>query len=146
MGNKFAIDNNIKEGSDDIDYSNTNIAYISSNEKIVSYTGSKKAFLGNNTISNPEAIERNTLNLLDNQNSIFEESVVVIEINVDLKEYENKEIALILGEEDSYNKVIETKNKYTNIETVKEELDSIKEFWNNKIIYSFFYLVYCINI
>ena len=124
LGNKFDI-------NDTVDNSNTNIAYISSSEKILSYTGSKKGFIGAGNICNPEALNRKGPILLDNQNSIYEEGVVVLEIEVELNEYENKEITLIIGEENSYEKVIEVKSKYTEIEKVKEELDNTKVYWNS---------------
>ena len=139
LGNTFNIVSNISDVNDteviedSKKLSNTNIAYISSSEKIIAYTGSKRSFIGSGNISNPDALNRNGNSLLDNQNSIYEESVIVLEIEVELNEYENKEVSFILGEENSYDKVIEVKEKYTNIENVKEELDNVKLFWNNRI-------------
>ena len=124
LGNKFDID-------DSEDHSNTNIAYIASSEKILSYTGSKKGFIGVGNIYNPEALNRSGATLLDNQNSIYEEGVIALEIEVELSEYENKEISLILGEENSYEKVVEVKKKYSDIEKVKNELDNTKVYWNS---------------
>lgn len=108
-------------------------AYISSSEKIVAYTGSKKSFVGCGNIYYPEALYRNTNIILDNQNSIYEESAIVLEINIELKEYENKEIVLILGEETTYNDLVKNKGKYVDIENVKVELDNVKAYWNNKV-------------
>lgn len=127
LGNKFDI-------NDSNNLSNTNIAYISSSEKIISYTGSKKSFIGSGNLTKPETLILNSRNnLLDNQNGLYEESIIALEIELNLKEYENKEITLILGEENSYEQVIKTRQKYTDIEKVKQELDNVKEFWSKKI-------------
>lgn len=109
------------------------ISYISSNEKIVAYTGSKKSFVGNGNINFPETLYKNSNILLDNQNSIYEESAIVLEINLELKAYENKEITFVLGTENLYENVLKTKEKYVNVENTKKELENVKTFWNNKV-------------
>lgn len=91
------------------------ICYIYSNEKIKSYTG------------NRDCICIQDDNNLNNENSLGNNTCIAIEIEVDLEEYEEKEIVLALGvtnEEEN----IET--KYKNINTCKEELQNTKNDWS----------------
>jgi cyclic beta-1,2-glucan synthetase len=102
------------------------VVYVGTSEKIKSYTGNKKTFIGNKTIENPESISKVSL---DNKNALGQNACIAIEINVDLEPYETKEISFVLGEE--YN-LVEAKNfayKYSNISNCKEELSNIKKYW-----------------
>ena len=90
------------------------------------FGGDKKFFVGNNTIDNPEAIYKVSL---DNQNSLGKKSCIAIEMSIKLDSYEDKTISLCLGEEDN---LIDAKNisyKYSNVQNCKEELGNIKSFW-----------------
>ena len=49
--------------------------YVSSSEKIVSYTGDKKFFIGKNSLQNPEALQKVNLN---NENSIGRNSCIAM--------------------------------------------------------------------
>ena len=100
--------------------------YISSSEKIKSYTGDKNFFLGEGGIGNPQALKKVSLN---NQDAIGKKPCMAYEIEVELESFENKEISLILGaEEDS----MDCKNmayKYQKLTNCKQELNAIKNFW-----------------
>ena len=61
---------------------------------IDSFTGSKKSFIGKDTIKKPTAL---FINSLDNSNGLGEESCIAIKVNVELKAYESKDISLIFG-------------------------------------------------
>ena len=106
------------------------ILYISSSEKIKSYTGNKNFFLGEGGIANPDALKKVALN---NENSIGKNSCMVCEIEIELESFENKEISIIMGaEEDS----IDCKNiayKYQKINNCKQELNKIKNFWKENL-------------
>lgn len=103
-------------------------SYISSSEKISSYTGDKNEFIGNKSINNPEALDKVTLS---NKNSLGTLSCIAVEIDVTLEAYESKEISLVLGEEES---ILEAQNiayKYQKTNNCREELENTKAFWNN---------------
>ena len=104
---------------------NTQI-YISSSEKIKSFTGDKRFFLGKGGISNPDGINKTTLN---NENGLGKKSCLVYEIEISLESYQYKEISIILGAEDN---LIDCKNiayKYSKLQNCKQELDLVKSFW-----------------
>lgn len=100
--------------------------YISSSEKIKSYTGDKNFFLGEGGIGNPQALKKVSLN---NQDSLGKKPCMVYEIEVVLESFENKEISLILGAEEE---TMDCKNmayKYQKLANCREELNNIKNFW-----------------
>ena len=104
---------------------NTNVC-ISSSEEIKSYTGDKKFFLGNGGLNNPDGIKKIQLN---NANSLGKSSCMVIEIEVEIESFSNREISLILGAED---RSVDCKNiayKYSKIQNCKQELDKVKIYW-----------------
>lgn len=104
------------------------VAYISCSEKIESFTGNKKSFFGEGGISNPDAIH--TMRL-DNDTGLGKKSCAVIEINVEIESFSEKEISIIMGAEDS---VINAKNiayKYSKIQNCKTELNRVKNRWND---------------
>ncbi len=100
--------------------------YISGSEKIKSFTGDKKFFLGTDGISNPQALKKVSLN---NDSGLGKSSCIAFEIEIELESYENKEISLILGAE---NNLIDCKNisyKYSKVQNCKQELNNVKTFW-----------------
>jgi len=102
------------------------VVYCSSNEKIKSFTGSKKDFLGNQEIDYPQAIYSEGLG--DNT-GLGESSCIAMELEVELEAYENKEIVLLLGEEEN---LIDVKNmayKYSKVSNCRTELNEVKRYW-----------------
>ena len=108
------------------DFKNS-IIYVSSSEKIKSYTGDKRSFIGNGSLSNPEALDKISLN---NENSLGKDACIAIQIDIELKQFESKEISLILGGEEKLLDLYDKAYKYSNIENCKIELKNIKESWN----------------
>lgn len=102
--------------------------YISSSLNIKSYTGDKKNFIGEGNLIYPESLKRETL---DNQNSIGVSSCIAIEMEIELKAFEDKEIIFILGSEETKEKMQEIAYKYTIIENAKQELENTKKYWND---------------
>ena len=103
-------------------------SYISSSEKISSYTGDKNEFIGSQNINHPEALDRVSLS---NSNSLGNSSCIAVEIDLVLDAYESKEISLCLGEEES---ILDAQNiayKYQKLNNCKDELENTKMFWNN---------------
>ena len=106
---------------------NTKI-YVSSSEKIKSYTGDRNFFLGNKKLDNPEGIKKISLN---NENSFGKSPCICFEIEIDLERFEEKEIIFILGAEEE---LIDCKNiayKYQKIQNCKEELYKAKKYWKD---------------
>ena len=104
------------------------VIYVSNSEKIKSYTGDKKFFLGNGNLSNPDAIRKPNLN---NENSLGKKLCIAYEIEVELESLSEKEIIFMLGAEES---IIDGKNiayKYSKIQNCKQELENVKNYWRN---------------
>ena len=101
-------------------------AYITTSEPINSYTGNKKFFIGSGNISNPEALNKVSL---DNENGLGLDSCMAFEIDIELNPYERKELSVCLGQEDNKLDMKSTSYKYSNIYNCKEELKKIKDYW-----------------
>ena len=111
---------------------NEDVCFILSSEEILSYTGNKEFFIGNGSLKNPEALYKTNL---DDDNGLGKDSCIAIKLNIELDEYERKDITIVLGEE-KQEKIKELEKKYTNLDICKEELNKTVEYWNkytNKI-------------
>ena len=105
-----------------------NVLYVSSSEKINSYTGNKDFFIGNGTIANPYGIHKLDL---DRQNSLWRNGILAIEFQVELQALESKEISIVLGAEESIINCQDNAYKYGKISNVKEEYKKVKEYWED---------------
>ena len=106
------------------------ICYISSSEKITSYTGSKNFFIGGKSLENPMALNKIELN---NENGLGQNSCIAIEMKIELEAYEDKELSIIIGASEE---ILDLKNivyKYSKTQNCKEELRNIKNFWNETL-------------
>ena len=100
--------------------------YVSSSEKIKSYTGDKKFFLGKKGLSNPDGIQKIRLN---NSNTIGRNSCIAYEIEVEIESFSNKEVVFVLGAEENK---LDCKNmayKYSKIQNCKQALASVRQYW-----------------
>ena len=97
--------------------------YISSSEKIRSFTGSLENFIGKGNLSNPEGIQRVAFN---NENSLGKKSILAIEMLVELEAFENKEVNIVLGAEEEEIACKDKAYQYTNITNSMEELTKVK--------------------
>ena len=105
-----------------------NILFVSSSEKIKSYTGIKKEFLGNGGIANPSGLK------LDNFSNKFEISaneIIAIEFEIELESLEYKEISLVLGMAESIIQGQDLSYKYSNLNNCIQEYETIKKYWDN---------------
>ena len=102
--------------------------YVSSSEEITSYTGNELYFVGRRDLSNPEALDKVELSL---ENSLGTKSCIAIELEIELEEYEDKKIVLMLGEEEEKEAIRDIVNKYKIVENTKEELRKEREYWNS---------------
>lgn len=104
------------------------IIYVSNSEKILSYTGDKTFFIGNDDITNPDAIKKPRLN---NENSIGNNACIAYEIEAEIESFSEKEIIFMLGAEES---IIDSKNmsyKYSKLQNCNQELQKIKSYWQD---------------
>ena len=124
----FDINANIVEAQNLYENEFKSIMYISSSEKIKSYTGDKKFFLGEGGISNPDGLKKYNLN---NDNGIGKNACIAMEIEIELESLSTKEIVLTFGAE---NNIVDLKNmayKYGKLSNCKQELENVKKYWKN---------------
>ena len=100
--------------------------YVSSSEKIKSYTGDKNFFLGEGGIGNPTALKRPSL---DNQNSLGKRPCIAYEIEIELESFEEKEISIILGAEEEEMDCKNIAYKYQKLANCRQELNEVKKEW-----------------
>ena len=105
---------------------NRTIAYIACSEKITSYTGSKKSFIGKGTIKNPEGIRKLEL---DRENTLGKEEVVAIEFKINLEAFERKDIVITLGVDENSLNLQDTAYKYANVNNAVSEYENTKRYW-----------------
>ena len=103
------------------------IVYVSSSEKILSYTGNNLFFVGEKSLENPVGINKQELNM---ENSLGNPTCIAVEIEIELEPYENKEFTLMLGEEDTKGEIEKQVEKYQNLKNAQDELKKEKEYWN----------------
>lgn len=101
--------------------------FVSSSEKITSYTGNKQSFVGNSNLANPDAIHQIKLN---NQNSLWHNTIIAIQCEVELEALENKEIIFTLGVGKTVLECQDIAYKYNNLSNVKEEYEKTKNYWS----------------
>ena len=104
------------------------IMYVSSSEKINSYTGNKTSFFGSGNLANPEALKKVSL---DKQNSIGSDAILAVEMQIELEAYETKQISFLLGTEKNKIDAQDKAYKYNKIANIENELEEVKKYWNN---------------
>ena len=103
-----------------------NYLFLSSNEKIKSFTGDNRFFLGKGGISNPDGLKKYRLN---NEDSIGRNGCIAIEVETEVEAMSSKEIILSLGAEETKVDLKNTAYKYNKISKCKEELENVKRKW-----------------
>lgn len=107
---------------------NNTVFYVSCSEKINSYTGSKKSFIGKGTLENPNGIHSIELN---RENSLGQEGIIAIEMKVNLEALEQKEIILTMGAEESVLECQDKAYQYTNIGNAFNEYEKERKYWQD---------------
>lgn len=100
--------------------------YVSSSLNIKSYTGNKRRFIGEGSLRVPEMMNFQTLN---NEDALGNTPCIAIEMELELKAFEDKEVVLVLGSEDTVNEMQKTAYQYTILENAKQALQNTKEYW-----------------
>ena len=104
--------------------------YVTSSEKIKSFTGDKRFFLGKGGLSNPDGLRKVRLN---NSSGFGKQNCIAIHIEVELESMSSKEILLNLGASES---LIDAKNiayKYSKISNCRQENENIRKMWKEKL-------------
>ena len=107
-----------------------NKVFLTSSEKIKSFTGDKKLFLGKGGISNPDGLKKVRLN---NSSGFGSTNCIAIQIDIELESMSSKEIVLNLGVCEN---IIDGKNmayKYNKIQNCKQELEALKRNWKHTL-------------
>ena len=107
----------------------SNYLFVSSNEKITSYTGSKEAFIGKGNLNHPDGIYQIELN---KQNSLWQNGIIAIQCEVELEALESKKIILVFGAGNTVLDCQDLAYKYTNYSKVYEEYEKTKRFWKEQ--------------
>ena len=105
-----------------------NIVFVSSSEKIKSYTGIKKEFFGMGGLSNPDGLK------LDNFSNKFIDklsNIIAIEFEIELDSLENKEISLVLGTHETILGCQDLAYKYSNINNCIQENELVRRYWRD---------------
>lgn len=69
--------------------------------------------------------------LKDNKKNTSEVDCVILEVEVELKAYEDKKIIFLLGENDNFEKIDNLIKKYKDEEFVKKDYEQTKQNWSN---------------
>ena len=104
-----------------------NIVYISSSEKIKSYTGDKTKFFGDGGLKNPDGLK--TIRL-DKNDVLGKKTCIAIELNVEIESFSNKKVSIILGAEENVDIATDVAYRYSNLQNCKTELQNVKNKWN----------------
>ena len=102
--------------------------YLASNEKISSYTCDKNFFLGKGYLGNPEGLNAIELN---GESKLGNNSIIAIELKIELEAFESKDVCLLLGEENTCLECQDKAYKYMKINQCNEELIKVKKYWED---------------
>ncbi len=127
---KFNKNANVLEARNLANSDFKDIVYISSSEKIQYFTASKKFFVGNGSLANPEALKRVGLN---NESSFNTNDVLAIQMEVELEAFESRDISILLGAEKEQINCEDNAYKYCKIGNCINELDSVQNYWKNTV-------------
>ena len=102
------------------------IAYITSNEKILSYTKSKKIFFGRGDLRLPDSLFNNNF---ENQNGIG--NCIGIEFKINLEAYEEKFLNIVIGQENTEEDIEKQIEELTDIKFIDDSLNDVYKKWLN---------------
>lgn len=106
---------------------NKEIAYLKILAGENSYTGKREEFIGRNeSLDNPEGLKN--ISLSNSVGAGFDPCLSALS-SFDLKKGEEKWIIIILGEEDSLEKIDKETEKYKDADAVLKELEKTKLYW-----------------
>ncbi len=104
--------------------------FISSSEKINSYTGSKRFFFNGKGLNNPDGIDKISLNY---ENSYSQDGIIALQFDVIIEAFSKKEISLIIGTGNTVDEMQEISYKYSNVSNCKSEYMKNKRYWQDLV-------------
>ena len=102
-----------------------NVLFVTTDQKIKSFTGEKEDFFGGNGIDFPKSMFEE----MNNRSGIRNNSCIAIAIEIELESFEEKEFYVALGEDSSKEKIIEYLQNF-DAEKLENEVNT---FWENKL-------------
>ena len=102
--------------------------YVTSSQKIISYTGSREFFFGKGNLSSPEGIKKVQLNKED---SLGKEAIIALEMQIELEAYESKEISFVIGAQKNLLDCQDKAYQYSKIANIQTELEEVKKYWQD---------------
>ena len=105
-----------------------NLIYVSSSEKIKSFTGNKAKFFGKGGISFPDGLKQVRL---DGDNGIGKKTCIAMELEVEIESFSEKKVSIILGAEENRVSAKDIAYKYSNVQNCNSELVKVKNKWND---------------
>ena len=105
-------------------------AYLSiDGEDSQNFTGDRKSFIGiGEDLGNPKVLNINSLN---NVSGSIYDPCLASQLNICLEAGEEKEVIILLGQEEEESLIEEKINKYKNIQNVYTALEEVKDYWSN---------------
>lgn len=99
------------------------------NNNSQSFTGDRKSFVGvGSDLGKPKALSMTSLNNISG--SIYDPCLAT-QLNISLKANEEREIVILLGEEEEESLIKEKINNYRNLDNVYSALENVKDYWSN---------------
>ena len=99
------------------------------NNNSQSFTGDRKSFVGvGSDLGKPKALSMTSLNNISG--SIYDPCLAT-QLNISLKANEEREIVILLGEEEEESLIKEKINNYRNLDSVYSALENVKDYWSN---------------
>ncbi|WP_243427811.1 GH36-type glycosyl hydrolase domain-containing protein [Alkaliphilus hydrothermalis] len=110
------------------------ISFVDTSEVIFSYTGDRQEFIGlGGSLKEPAALKREGLS---RETGAGLDACLVLQCHIELEANEEKQLVFLLGQEKETSKVNELAKKYRDVNTCREALEEVKNYWRglfNKI-------------
>ena len=99
------------------------------NNNSQSFTGDRKSFVGvGSDLGKPKALSMTSLN---NVSGSIYDPCLATQLNISLKANEEREIVVLLGEEEEESSIKEKINNYRKLDNVYSALENVKDYWSN---------------
>jgi cellobiose phosphorylase len=109
------------------------IAFVGASEVPTSYTGDRDEFIGiKGDLKTPEALKRERLS---GRLGAGYDPCVAIQLQIMLPQNGEKELVIFLGQGKDLKEAISIASRIAKLEEAKSELDTVKEFWKEKLGY-----------
>lgn len=103
--------------------------YVSSSEKILSFTGNNLSFIGRkNDLSTPNGVYGTRLSQEDGLGC---PSCVAVELEVELDAFSEKQIVLCLGEAECKEDIYSVLDRFQDVNKAQEELRITRDYWSS---------------